>query len=122
MSADPEAMEPTIWHAALRENDERAHQQEDAWVRLHAVETLERRLAQANADRHVQREAVRVRDVLLAEQRVALEERDRLVVELHARLTEAETARAEVVPPPLHRRVLRRARGLVGRVLRRLAR
>src|SRR5215218_5881222 len=128
MAADPEALEPTLWHAALRESDQRAHEQEDSWMRLHAVETLERRLAQANADRHAQREAVRVRDVLLVEQRVALEERDRLVVDLQRRLAEAETARAEAVAivqlaaAPLHRRALRRARRVLGRTLRRLAR
>jgi hypothetical protein len=128
MAADPEALEPTLWHAALRENDARAHDQEDSWVRLHAVETLERRLAQANADRHAYREAVRLRDLLLAEQRVAVEERDRLVAELDARLAEVEAARAEAVAivqmaaAPLHRRALRRARRVLGRVLHRLAR
>jgi len=127
MAADPQAHEAPLWHAALRRSDDDAHRQEDDWMRLHAVEALELRLAQANADRHAQRQAVRIRDVLLAEQRQALEERDRLVVDLHGQLARASTDLANAVAiaraagAPLPVRALRRLRRVAGRVVRKLA-
>ena len=125
MSADPQAQEAPLWHAALRQSDDDAHRREDAWMREHAVEALEVRLAQANADRHAQRQAVRVRDALLAEQRGALAERDDVIASLHTRLEEANAALgqalATLAAAPLHRRALRRARRVAGRLVRRLA-
>ena len=127
MAADPQAQEAPLWHAALRQSDDDAHRREDEWMRLHAVEALELRLAQANADRHVQRQAVRVRDLLLADVRQALEERNRVIVDLHEQLAQANTELEQAVAivrlagAPLHRRALRRARRILGRFVRKPA-
>lgn len=136
MAADPQAMEPALWHEALRQSDHDAHAREDAWMRVNAVTVLEQRLTQANADRHALREAVVLRDRILHEQQAALAERDRLVAALQERVEErADPVRALVrrTDPrvlralgPLRpvvrlaRRVLGRARRLLGAARRRL--
>jgi len=114
MSADPRAAEPGLWHEALRVADKEARIDEDAWMATSAVGILETRLARANADRIALREAVRVRDVLLAEQRVALAERDRALLDL------GRTVRRSPLDRLAH--LARRARRLAGRVYRSLRR
>lgn len=114
MSADPRATEPALWHEALRSADQAAHATEDDWMADSAVAVLERRLAKANADRIALREAIRVRDTLLAEQRVAIAERDRALLELGRRLRHS--------PLDGLKRLARGARRLAGRVYRRLRR
>lgn len=80
-----------------------------------AVETLELRLAQANAARHALAAAVQLRDRLLDEQRVALRERDALVGRLSSEMEHERDFHRQFQSRPL----LRRA---VGHLRRRLAR
>jgi hypothetical protein len=117
MSADPEDRAPDRWHEALRARDAQRHDDEDAWAVANAVEALEGRLRQANADRHALAAAVAVRDGLLAELSAALRERDAVVEAAESELRRLQELGAQ----PLPLRVARRARRDLGRLLGRHA-
>jgi len=114
MLAENKAMTSDAWHAVLRETDAAARASEDQWMRLHAVEVLEERLAQSQAQVHALREAVAFRDQIIGEFHHAVAERDALL-----------ERRAEVVPAPprapLWRRGLRYVRRRAGTLRRRLS-
>ncbi len=114
MPAQNGTTEFALWHQALASADAAAHDDEDAWTRRNAVRVLEERLVRANADRHALREAVRLRDTILTEQRLALAERDREISRLRA-------LGPHVAPEPWTLgRILRGVRRRLGRAYRRL--
>jgi septal ring factor EnvC (AmiA/AmiB activator) len=117
MPADPEERTPELWHEALRARDLQQHEDEDARTVLSAVEALESRLRQANADRHTLGAAVATRDALLAELSHALRERDASVGALEADLAHLRALGEQ----PLLPRVARRVRRDLGRALGRHA-
>lgn len=108
-------MEFALWHRALASADATARDAEDEWTRANAVRVLEDRVHRADADRHALREAVRLRDRILTEQRLAIAERDDEIRRLRAAVQHDSPA-----PAWTPGRVLRGVRRRLGRVYRRL--
>lgn len=115
MPDDGPAREHDQWHEVLRAHDDHARRAEDAWMVAEAVGSLERRLDQANADRHALGQAVALRDRLLAELSQALRERDALVGSFETELARLQALARQPLPLRLARRAWREVRRLAGR-------
>jgi len=111
----PDAGTPPFqeWHAALRDRDTAVHSAQDERTRREAVEVLELRTVAMNAELRALVGAIRLRDQLLNEQRVALAERHELIPGPTRDLLREARIR------PL-REAARRVRRVAGRAVRRV--
>lgn len=100
--------ERAAWLGGLRTTDTAIHEALDAEVASREIAALQERITSLHAQVAALQGAVRVRDSLLADHRVAIAERD----------VRIDALAAQASPPPLSRRVAGRA----GTVARRAAR